>query len=109
MKLRYAHSFPEDSWAGSVGILLGDAISRLAKGVDARPSCPQRRFSPKVGGDSTTDLDGEDEDERTPYVHEKLWGKRPAGEEPSLKRRKIAASSHHEPLACSNNLKDDRW
>jgi len=66
------------------------------RGVDARPSRPPRRDSPKAGGDSSTDVDGEDEDAWMPYVHEKLWGKQPAGEEPSLKRRKMDASSHQE-------------
>ena len=42
------------------------------------------------------DLDDGDEDERTPYVCEKLRGKWPASEEPSPKRRKIAGSSHRE-------------
>ena len=42
------------------------------RGVDAQPSCPLRQSSVEAGGDSSTDLDGEDEDEQTPYVHEKL-------------------------------------
>ena len=66
------------------------------RGVDARPSSPHRRTSLEFGGDSSADLDNGDEDERMSYVHEKLWGKRPASEEPSPKRRKTARSSRHE-------------
>jgi len=46
-------------------------------------------------------VDDRDEDERMLYVHEKLRGKRPAGEEPSPKRRKIVRSSCHEERSVS--------
>ena len=42
------------------------------KGVDAWPSHPQCRSRSEAGGDSSADLDDRDEDERTPYVREKL-------------------------------------
>ena len=42
------------------------------RGVDARPSSPQRRTRTKVGGESSANLDNGDEDERMSYVHEKL-------------------------------------
>ena len=71
-------------------------VADWLRGVDAQPSSPQRRTSPEAGGDSLADLDDKDEDERTSYVREKLQGKWPAGEEPSLKRRKIDGSSRRE-------------
>lgn len=39
---------------------------------------------------------GGDEDERTNYVYEKLQGKWLVEDEPSLKRKKVSGSSHHE-------------
>ena len=66
------------------------------RGVDARPSCPQCRASTEASGDSSDDNDDEDVGERTSDVHEKLWGKRLAIEEPSQKRKKTTGSSRRE-------------
>jgi len=81
------------------------------RGVDAWPSRPQRRSNLEASGDSSADLDDRDEDELTPYVHEKLRGKRPAGEEPSLKRRKTTISSRREerPITIGASAQPQRW
>ena len=42
------------------------------RGVDAWLSHPQRRSSLEASGDSSDDLEDGDEEERTPYVREKL-------------------------------------
>ena len=71
------------------------------RGVDAWPGSPQHRASSEASGDSSADLDDKGEDKQMSYVHEKVRGKRPASEEPSLKSRKIAGSSHHEERPMS--------
>jgi hypothetical protein len=64
--------------------------------VDARPSSPQRQSSLGTGEARSTDLGDEDEGEQTSYVHEKVQGKRLAGDEPSPKRKKTSSSSCHD-------------
>jgi hypothetical protein len=71
------------------------------RGVDARSSSPRRRASSETGGGSLDNLDDKDEDERTSYVCEKLYGKRPAGKEPSPKIRKTIGLSHREERPMS--------
>lgn len=69
------------------------------RAVDARLSSPQH---PSSLGTSEEGSDGPNDgvkDARTTNVREKLWGKRPAQEEPSLKRRKCQA-----PLAMKRDL-----
>jgi hypothetical protein len=63
------------------------------RAIDTRPSSPQHQTCSDADKEGSKHNGARDEDERTVYVCEKLWGKRPAKEEPSPKRRKIARSS----------------
>jgi hypothetical protein len=63
------------------------------RAIDTWPSSPKHQTSSNANKEGWKHKGARDEDERTVYVCEKLWGKWLAKEEPSPKRRKTARSS----------------
>ena len=66
------------------------------RAVDARPSSPQHQPSTNADEEGSESQEARGSDTRTEYVRKKLRGKRPADEEPSMKKRKIARPSRGE-------------
>jgi hypothetical protein len=71
------------------------------RAIDTRLSSPQQQTSSDADKEGSEHNGARDEDERIMYVCEKIWGKRPAKEEPSLKRRKTARSSYGREVPVS--------